>query len=69
MSLLMKINKDKNLFLQHYLATIEQMILGYQNYECFHDVLTKERDNENKFKNMIAITRKNIDHIFLDFDL
>lgn len=69
MSLLMEVNKNKNLFLRQYLETIEQVILGYQNYECFYDVLTKERDNENQFKNMMAITKKNINCIFLDFDL
>ena len=69
MILLSKINTHGDLFLHHYLETIESKILAYKNHECFYDVITKERDNENHFINMIKLTRNNIHHIFFNYDL
>ena len=45
---------------------IEQSIFSYRNQELFKDVLTKEGDATFKYKNMIDITKKNIQSIFVN---
>ena len=54
------INPENRLFVHWFLKTIEADIFKTQNYDCFYDILTKEGDEEYKFKRLIAITKTNI---------
>ena len=63
------INPEKKLFIHQFLKTIEADIFKTQNYECFYDILTKEKDETFKFKNMLLIAKNNLNSIFKEYEV
>ena len=61
--------ENSRIFSNLYLAVIERMVSQYRNFDLFQDTLTKERDESEKFNNMLKITSKNIQMIFKTYEI
>lgn len=42
---------------------------SYRNFDLFYDILTKEKDETFKFKNMLLIARNNLHSIYKEYEV
>ena len=48
---------------------IESFVCSYRNFDLFYDILTKEKDETFKFKNMLLIAKNNLNSIFKEYEV
>lgn len=58
-----------NSLVDHFLRQIEEYVFSMKNFDLMTEILTKESDYQFQFRNMLLLANRNIDQIFVKYEL
>ena len=61
--------ENNDYFMSNLVQEIEKFVCSYRNFDLFQDILTKEKDETFKFKNMLLIAKSNLNSIFKEYEV